>query len=335
MQFISGMPIYETIEQIVSDLQNEVQGNGVLRDVKPTGNNIMVTCPIHNEGQENKPSCGITAHEMRRHNGSKLEAGTVNCFTCGYVASLPEFISNVLGYDDRGRSGFKWLAGRYHSVKIEHRKPIQILPKKEKIQQTKIIEESELVKYRYAHPYMYRRGLCDKFIEIFDIGYCIESDSITFPIKNNIGECLFIQKRSVQGKRFENDKNASKSTLYGIDVLNRLAPNASEITIVESPIDVITLWQWGIPALGTLQAIPTQQQLDIINRLPAKSIILAQDNDEAGEVGATRMREKIKKVARRVIFPSTVKDVNEVTKEEYLAMEKSVVFGGIKRVNKR
>lgn len=337
MQFISGIPIQQSIENILYDLQSEIN-NGLLKDIKPSGNNIMVTCPIHADGMENNPSCGVTAYEMRREDSSKMEAGTANCFTCGYVASLPELISNILGYDDRGRQGFKWLSGRYQFVDVMHREPIKIVTGTRDETNTaqeiqNYVPEEELAGYRLIHPYMYRRGLTDKYIEIFDVGYCEKSDSITFPINNAAGETLFIQKRSVQGKRFENDANASKSTLYGIDVLMRLAPEAKEVVIVESPIDVITLWQWNIPALGTMQAIPTQQQLDLINSLSARTITLAQDNDNAGDVGATRMRDKLNKLTRRVIFPPHAADVNEMTREEYLEAPKEVAFERIDKLN--
>lgn len=333
MNFISGLPIHERIVDIIYDVKSEVEHEGFLRHVNEIGNNVMVTCPIHKDGMEDKPSCGVTTTEMKRHDGSRMEAGTVNCFTCGYVASLPEFISNALGYNDRGKQGFKWLSRRYQYVAVEERKPVQIVRTAEAQMPVQYVPEEVLATYRYTHPYMYRRGLLDRFIEIFDIGYCTKTDSITFPIKDINGNCLFIQKRSVQGKRFENDTNASKATLYGIDVLQKNGAKSSELVIVESPIDVITLWQWGIPALGTMQAIPTQQQIELIDKLPAKLITLAQDNDKAGDVGATRMRDKLTKAVRRVQFPEHIGDVNEATKEEYEQMPKVVDFKSVRTLN--
>lgn len=213
MQFIQGLPIQQDMVQIIEDLQAEVAGTGLIETINQTGNNIMINCPIHKDGLESSPSCGVTINEVTTWEGKKLEAGTVNCFTCGYTASLPEMISNVLGYNDRGRFGFKWLSRKYQFVDVNERKPIQIVKKKEEVKENiNYVSEEELASYRYTHPYMYQRGLTDYYIELFDIGYCKDTQSITFPVKDEKGRCMFIQKRSVEGKRFDNDSNASKAT---------------------------------------------------------------------------------------------------------------------------
>ena len=43
----------------------------------------------------------------------KYPAGTVHCFTCKYTAPLDIFISKVLGFEDSGEEGRKWLLDNF------------------------------------------------------------------------------------------------------------------------------------------------------------------------------------------------------------------------------
>ena len=63
------------------------QGIEYLSKVKDSGKNIQITYPVHNEGRERKPSCGIL-----KEGNKYTESGTVHCFTCNYNASLIEMI---------------------------------------------------------------------------------------------------------------------------------------------------------------------------------------------------------------------------------------------------
>lgn len=330
MNFIEGLPIYNDIQEIVEDIRLELHTAGIdlLDKIKPTGNNLMVTCPNHAEGKERKPSCGISLVELKR--GSRLiEAGTANCFTCGFTATLPQFISFCFGYNDAGRFGYKWLSQRYVNIEIEQRQPVLFnfdLPNNQRIN---YVPETELEKYRYTHPYMYERGLTDEIIDIFDIGYDQENDMITFPVNDKTGNCLFVQKRSVKGKRFDNDTGASKLTLYGLDkVWENIAwvKNVGYVVVCESPIDVATLWKWNEPAIGQMQAKATDDQIRLINELPIPIILAANDNDTAGYEGAQTLREKCNKMVKRVVFPEGKKDVNVMTKQEWLESDRTIIF---------
>jgi DNA primase len=73
------------------------------------------------------------------------------------------------------------------------------------------------------------------------------------------------------------------------------------------------LWSNGKLAVATLQAVPTNEQIALLNKYPVKIIVAAQDNDKAGKRGASIMRQKLKgKIVKRFIFPTGTKDVNDV-----------------------
>ena len=48
-KYIIETPIIEILERL-----QRVLTNGKLRDIKPSGDNIVVTCPIHSGGHEKK-----------------------------------------------------------------------------------------------------------------------------------------------------------------------------------------------------------------------------------------------------------------------------------------
>lgn len=105
-------PIAASVEQILRDLKLMLFAEGLLRDQNNTGSDVMVTCPFHKGGHERKPSCGVSLKEKITPDKT-YEAGTVHCYTCGYTADLPTFISDLLGMGNP-MEGFKWLVGHYN-----------------------------------------------------------------------------------------------------------------------------------------------------------------------------------------------------------------------------
>ena len=75
---VKGMPILVDEMEILYTIRDQVlqqQGREILHKIKRSGNNIMVCCPVHNDGQERKPSCGISIVKRKDY-----PPGTWNCF---------------------------------------------------------------------------------------------------------------------------------------------------------------------------------------------------------------------------------------------------------------
>lgn len=324
MIIIWDKPILASVRDIIQQLRAEIRSQGIdlLRDVKPTNRNIMVTCPFHREGKERHPSCGISTVETRE--GNRVHpAGTVHCFTCGYTSDLPEFISNILGHNDRGLSGYKWITSRFASVSVEHRKPLKLdMSREKKKEAVNYVSEEELDKYRYFHPYMYERKLTDKVIEYFDVGYDSETDSLTFPVHDLNGRVLFIQRRSVRKKSFLNESIAEKGkVVYGLYHVYKNLSWIKEVFITESILDALTWWTKRKAAVALLGAMPTIHQLRLLERCPVRKYIVALDNpliDEAGRKGATKVADYLgrTKLINYLKYPEGVKDSNEMNDEQ-------------------
>ena len=325
---VKGVPILADELEILTELKNQVyekRGIDILHKMKRSGDNIMICCPIHNDGQEKRPSCGISTV---RH-GDK-PAGTVHCFACGYVDSLDGMIAKCLGYEDTSY-GTKWLMDNFVSGEFYERPSlISDLSRNTAVRtRNNFITEQELSTYRFTHSYVYQRKLTDEIIEKYDIGYQKDfrfeyedngvkkylppQEVITFPVRDSNGNCLFISRRSIYGKTFFLPRDITKP-VYGI---YELPKDCKEVIICESVFNALTCVAYGRPAVA-LFGTGDKEQADILNRLPIRKYILALDPDEAGEKGCKKLRQALKhKMLGKLILPKG-KDINDLTYEEFI-----------------
>lgn len=321
---INNVEFNAELEEILNELQRELHTNQIplLNKMKGTTSDIMVTCPYHSLGQEKRPSAGI-----------RRDDGMFHCFACGEVHSLPEVISHCFGKDDSGLFGWKWLLNKFGTVGVEERKDVALDFYRngksiDNSNDTKYVTEEELDSYRYIHPYMYERGLTDEVIEIFDIGYDVSTQSITFPVKDVHGNCLFVARRSVKNKWFNYPKGVEKP-LYGLYELYSLyidgffvnqIPN-DEVIVCESMLDALSFWTVGKCAVA-LNGLGNELQFKQLRELPCRKIILATDMDERGLSARKRIRFNLqnKKIVTEYYFPNGKKDANDCTAEELRAL---------------
>ena len=185
------------------------------------------------------------------------------------------------------------------------------------------VSDEELDKYRYIHPYMYKRGLTDEVIEKFDIGYDKDTRCITFPVRDKSGGTLFIARRSVNSKYFNYPKEAEKP-LYGLYELYQQRVFPSTVIVCESMLDALSFWTVKKYAVA-LNGLGNELQFKQLRELPCRELILCTDMDEAGLRARERLRNNIKnKIISEYILPKGRKDANECTKEELERLEQSI-----------
>lgn len=304
------------------------------------GDNIQTSCPFHKNGQERKPSFGV-----------KGEIDKCHCFACGWSGTIEEMISELYGYQDEGKFGKRWLIKRFNTVEIETRPNIMEVFNERKINLSRgiykgietaskgksgemgkagqgneyeknrdleeggktVITEEELDKYRYIHPYMYKRGLTDEIIERFDIGYDRERKEITFPIRDIEGRCVFVAGRSVESKFFRLPKGIDKP-IYCADKFRAGTYRTAYIT--ESFLNCLTCWKYDKPAIAMI-GTGNKKQYEILNKLPVREYILAFDPDEAGRKATERFRKNVHgKIIKELVYPDN-RDINDL-QEEFL-----------------
>ena len=315
---INDIPFNCELLEIVNELQSQLNANGIklLHKVIDTPDNVMVCCPYHKGGQERKPSAGIRKSD-----------GLFHCFACGEIHSLQEMISFCFGhYDDLvGSFGWKWLTRNFLMMEVEERAliPLDLARNKRKDKSNKItlppeknVLERELERFRYIHPYILKRGVSEKIVELFDIGWDSKLDAITFPNLDKNGNCLFVARRSVKTKFFQYPKNVQKE-LYGIYQLYQLNPFPSEVYVCESMIDCLYLWTFDMPACA-MNGLGNEIQFKQLRELPCRQIVLATDSDEAGQSARQRIRMNMQntKIIKEVVLPKGRKDINECSATE-------------------
>lgn len=338
---INNITFNVDLETILLELRNQLSANNVLllQKIKPTSTHVMVQCPYHANGMEHRPSAGL-----------RKEDGMFHCFACGEVHSLQEVISYCFGYTDDivGKFGWQWLLKNFATVQIEERKDVKLdynrtISNFGTNRLDNFVTEEELDKYRYIHPYMYKRGLTDEVIELFDIGFDSDTQCITFPIRDINGNCLFVARRSVNTKFFNYPEGVEKP-LYGLYEINRCVYEhmkqndpcfdgiihvldfndyyPKEVIVCESMLDALSFWTVGKYAVA-LNGLGNELQFKQLRQLPCRKIILATDMDERGLAARKRIRKNLhnRKIVTEYYFPKGRKDANECTKEELINLE--------------
>lgn len=310
---VNDIPILENDLNVLKKLKNDLAEMGINRfatfNVGPK--NIQFNCPIHSDGQEKNPSCGISTADQ-----PNTPSGTVHCFSCGYVATLAEMVSHCFGYDDFGRFGTNWLTTNFLTVAVENREDIPLAFSREQNKNENAIDPEELKKYNKKHSYMKKRKLTDEVIKMFNVGYDNQNDCLTFPVKNSKGDIIFIARRSVKGKFFNYPTGVEKP-VYGIYELREYAKDVEEIIICEGIIDALTCWGYGKPAVALL-GLGTQKQYDQLKNLKCRNFIVAFDGDLAGDRASEKIIDKLKdyKIMNRYVLPSG-KDINDLSKNQF------------------
>ena len=73
--------------------------------------------------------------------------------------------------------------------------------------------KSILDTFESFHPYMIKRKLTKRIIELFKIKYDPKTESIVFPVYNENNRLVMLTRRSVEGKKFFILIKISKTTL--------------------------------------------------------------------------------------------------------------------------
>lgn len=288
------------VVSIFHELRNTT---GLFRIWKETGDDIATQCPFHGGGVERNPSFGIC---VNKHNPNY---GQYHCFACGAsgtVIGLANTLNNKPQDDNFGIE----LAQSFGDVEVmDERQQIRLLPRvKPHIPGN--VSDLELASYRQVKSeYLLSRHIKPEIQAAFDCGYDPSTQSVTFPVRRDDGESLFVVRRSVNLKWY-NYPAGVKKPVYGLYELQQLAPNAKQVVIVESIINALTLWGYQIPAVALL-GTGSRVQIDYLNSLKMRSWILALDGDAAGEAATARLQSRLRSHTSVMPIPPGY-DVNDL-----------------------
>lgn len=305
--YIIETPLYEIVCQLKMALNN-----GKLREIKAWhegDDNIVVTCPNrhHKGGREHSAAMNIYVGAS-----SKIPYGYCKCWACDFQCSFTNFVAECFECSEEfAKNWLKDKFGKLSSSGIILCDDIVIKQNKMPVR----LPLSYLDAFQDWHPYLAERKLSREVCELFKVKYDPQTSQIVFPCFDITGKIIMAPRRSIYNKTFYINKDQDKP-VYCLDYI--IKNNISTAMICEGPIDVLTCYTYGYPAIGTW-GNPSPSQIDAINKSPIKVLYIAMDNDWAGQ----RMANVIKAgldpriIVKEVHWLPNRKDPNEHSYEEF------------------
>ena len=284
--------INDHIEVIIKNFQRDYsnpENPSAFSKIKHSSDNIMCCCPYHSES---KPSFGV----------SKEYPHKFHCFTCGAKGAIESLTLHVYG-KLKGLSAYEETERIIAKSVIEERS-IGI----EKIfnKGGHYVSEEEVEEYKkLRHPYIEGRGLSNKTLIKYEVGYDSKNHSITFPVRSLDGKVPFILRRSVSSKHFQIPEGVDKKeVLYGLYYLNRAGVRKAYIT--EAPIDTLSCYEARLPSVSVVGKYLFKEQVRLLLRSGIQTVNLFFDNDKWGVDCTLKSFEVLKDTpikVRVVMFP--------------------------------
>ena len=296
------------IIDIIRDVQYQLH-NGKLSVIKDRGDNIRVTCPFHKGGHENKASADIYIGD----NNDKVPYGWFNCFTCDEQGPFEYFIAGAL--DISLDKAVNWLISNYgeDSEDLPLDLPeIELDPKKK----SNLLDEGILNNFESFHPYLTKRNLSKKIIDLFEVKYDTKSKCIVFPVRDERKNLVMITKRSTIDKFFMIDEDKEKPLYLLYYILDH---NLDFAMITEAQIDALTACTYDFPCIATMGAI-SDHQIDLINKSGIRILYTMFDNDSAGKRFTNKLMKSIRKDILVINVPIIIpgkKDINDLSFDEF------------------
>jgi DNA primase len=301
-------------------------------ELKKVGKNFMGLCPFH---EDHNPSLSVDR-----------EKGLYNCFGCGESGDVFDLVEKMKGLNFvEAKDYLKGFRGAVSvQVPLGVSKPKAEPKKAEAIDLNQIVEHyhKKLFESSQALDYLTKRGLTKPDLyKAFQIGFADGSllpmlsegqkealketgilndkgrehffNCITFPIFDDTGAVVGFYGRDIsEGSTFKHRylKGQHKS------VFNRKASKVyDEIILTECIIDALSLIELGIENVQSIYGTKgfTDEHLKILKDDRVKTIVLALDNDEAGQKASEAIKERLidEGFKIKIISPFSGKDWNE------------------------
>lgn len=180
------------------------------------------------------------------------------------------------------------------------------------------IPEEQLQQYAYRSPYLGHRGISEAVQKLFRVGYDRKNKAVVMPHTDSHGNVINIKFRSVQKKQFwYSGGQKVKNYLYGLYQCRQVM--LPILYVVESEIDCMRLWTEGIPAVALGTAHMSRRQQVALLTSPAETLVIATDNDSAGEQCAKQIATALSGYMNvgRLVFPDgAIKDICDMSAEQ-------------------
>ena len=166
---------------------------------------------------------------------------------------------------------------------------------------------------RQVSPYLLKRDICEVVQLESKLGKSRHYGFVAIPWYTPDGKLANVKYRATRGKTFFYERNARpiRELVFGSELYTN---STNDLVICEAEIDALSWRTAGFNAIAVGGVAFTQQQSDIIRRLPFSRLVVAGDNDKAGARFNTQVLQAIKGRDLAVIQwrNSDCKDANDV-----------------------
>lgn len=191
----------------------------------------------------------------------------------GGIVKLLSFLRNET-YEETQ----EYLLSKY--VELSETNDVVLILPRLRVESFKRILQRDIIE-RQTSRYLTNRGISEEVQAEAKVGKSRHYGFVAIPWHSPDGLLSNVKYRATKGKTFFYERNARpiRDLVYGADLYNR---SCDDLIICEAEIDALSWRVAGYNAVAIGGVAFTQQQADIIRRLPFKRLIVAGDNDKAG-----------------------------------------------------
>lgn len=235
--------------------------------------------PQHND---TKPSWSINKTTYLHH-----------CFSCGYSGTLQGLLTELTGAAPPDLERTLKSEGFLQKMQEARRDPAATLEPA-----LPLLTEWSLAHLLAAVPdkLLALRKLLRHAIDFFQVRYDKEAREWVMPIRSPAGALWGAQYRRVGSVMTRPTGIQKAQTLFGLSAIDRY----DEAVLVESPLDAVRLYGCGIPAVASLGAWVSDEQVQLLSR-NFGTVYMALDNDKAGRQGASFATQALRRRGAAVI----------------------------------
>jgi Toprim-like len=270
-------------------------------------NEIGGACPRHYER--------LGHHDIHPSWSINKITGAHHCFSCGYSGTL-----NGLLHDLTGAASEDLEMVLKEQSFLRQMEEIALQPEQTLEPVIPLLTEWHLSNVHVDVPdrLLNVRNLKREAIDVYGVRWGLDTRQWILPLRSPTGTLLGAQYRQVGNVVTLPEGLAKSTTLFGYCQMERY----DEAVLVESPLDAVRLFGLGIPAISSLGAWISAEQIRLMARC-FTTIFLALDNDQAGHDGAAIATTALRRYGTAVVpwdyhNMAEAKDVGDVDDDDTL-----------------
>lgn len=274
------------------------------------GHEYLCLCPYHNDS--NASFC------------INVRKGVFVCYSCGKKGSIKDLQKHL-------RTGAQIVDASVTAESVQSKIYALRNPTAQPEQPGIALEEIAWWQVNDQHiEHWEKRNISPKTIEMFSLGYDTMGDALVMPVHDmNNGKFVSAIRRNLDlsdgSPKYKYMKGFKISHhLYGgwQCVVANPAGRLNKIAIVEGPIDSLSMWEVGLPAVAILGASASTKQINLLKSLSPIEYVIMTDRDTAGRTAAMKIERSLRGSGIIVSHPKDTcwtpgaKDADELLPED-------------------